>query len=250
MPVLRLWPALLGAAAALLAGAAQAEPPRPLPDNVVEGIRKRIAARHGYPGRCTKVTYPGWDGVRLRSCDYEVLGMRATVILANASPRRIARWLVRACIEIDVDAIPFCAERLRRHVERAGFYQFPVAGVVIEDLDGNKPGPEAYAFRNGVTVRVDGLVNGTNQQPDPAQMRAALHGEVREAMVFARLASTTREQYRAHGGRADVGGSAPGQRKVAWVDVVGELYRRALKSDDNELIIAWAKANRGRLSRE
>ena len=32
-------------------------------------------------------------------------------------------------------------------------------------------------------------------------------------------------------------------RRLAWLDTVRRLYRRAMKSDRNELMIAWAKAN-------
>ena len=37
-----------------------------------------------------------------------------------------------------------------------------------------------------------------------------------------------------------LGGS---DRRLAWLDTVRRLYRRAMKSDRNELMIAWAKAN-------
>ena len=58
---------------------------------------------------------------------------------------------------------------------------------------------------------------------------------------YARICSTTREQYKAAGGRDEVGDSGS-DRRLAWLDTVRRLYRRAMKSDRNELMIAWAKA--------
>jgi hypothetical protein len=55
------------------------------------------------------------------------------------------------------------------------------------------------------------------------------------------VVSTSRENYRANGGTADVGTSS--QRKLLWLDVVRQLYQEAWGSDRNELIVAWARTH-------
>jgi len=56
---------------------------------------------------------------------------------------------------------------------------------------------------------------------------------------YARIASTTREDYKAFGGTEEVGSKDDRQQK--WLEVVRELYKKAWNSDRNELIIMWAK---------
>jgi len=246
-----LWAGLLvvaaGPAATGLASGALAEPPE-LPSEVVATLERRISSHLMMPGKCQPTELPGWEGVALSSCDYEAGGIRASVILANASPARMARWMVRSCMDLAAPDVAGCAEKLRKQVRRASDYQFPVAGIILEDIDPDEPGYEVYAFRNGVTVRVEGVENGKHFQPTAEQIERAKSGEVQEAMVFARIASTTREHYRKAGGRADVGTSAASKRKVEWVSVVGELWREAHASDHNALLHAWALAYRRRLT--
>jgi hypothetical protein len=56
---------------------------------------------------------------------------------------------------------------------------------------------------------------------------------------YARIASTTLEDYKDAGGKEDVG--TKDDRKQKWLDVVRELYKKAWNSDKNELFIMWAK---------
>lgn len=52
---------------------------------------------------------------------------------------------------------------------------------------------------------------------------------------YARLQSTTREEYQKAGGKEDVEGTA-------WLMVSRKLYQATWKSARNELMITWAKA--------
>ena len=207
-------------------------------------IAARIAARYGHPGRCEPTTRAGWEGFPLLHCRYGFRELTAEVVVVDTGPERIARWIVGTCRELAAPHLADCAERLRQHVERVSFYSFPVAGIVLEDLYPDVPGVEGYAFRDGVTVRVEGYENGRSAQPTRAEVDAALDGPVRDAMRYARLQSTSREDYRAGGGAEDVGTSAAGARKVAWLDVVRTLYQAAWGSEHNELMVAWARAHR------
>lgn len=243
---------MISLSAALLVASSLVFSPRgdtpDLPADVVARLERRIASHLLMPGKCQPTTREGWDGIPLSSCEYDAGGIRARVILANASPERMARWMVRSCVDLGAPDVAGCAEKLRQQVRRSSDYQFPVAGIILEDIDPDEPGYEVYAFRNGVTVRVAGIENGKSFQPTEAQIEQATNGEVLEAMVFARIASTTREHYRKAGGQADVGSSAPNKRKVEWVSVVGDLWRKAQASDHNALLHAWALAYRRRLT--
>src|SRR2546421_153479 len=116
----------------------------------------------------------------------------------------------------------------------------PSSGIVFEDILPEDGVNEVYAFRNGVTVRVDGVTHRSPQQPTAAQIEKSLNGQVTSTFKFARIQSTTRENYKANGGTKSV-------TELAWLDVVRDLYKAAWTNNRNELMIAWARANAARL---
>lgn len=128
-------------------------------------------------------------------------------------------------------------DRLSRHIIGASGAQFPVAGIVFEAMN-NAPRQKVYCFRAGVTVRLAGVRHATTEQPNEADMRAALDAAtpIEHVFEFARIQSTTRAQYRAASGAENAEGAA-------WLRVVRKFYQQASNSDRNELMIAWAKAN-------
>jgi endoglucanase len=194
---------------------------------------------------CRDTVYAGWEGFPLKRCTYSLRDRRAgrktaEVVLLDASPRQLARWVVSACAEVRHTTAASCTRRIRRHILGQSGAQFPVAGIVMEDMDGDGV-QNVYVFRDGVTCRVSGITNGSSAQPTPRQIEQAMSGSVVRVGVYGRIASTTREQYRANGGTVDVGTS--GNRGPAWRQVVRDLYQRAWNNDRNELIVAWARAN-------
>lgn len=194
---------------------------------------------------CRDTVYAGWEGFPVQRCTYSVRernGRRKTaeVVLLDATPRQLARWVIQACREVKGTTAVSCTRRLRRQIIGQSGAQFPVAGVVLEDMDGDGV-QNAYVFRDGVTCTVAGVTNGTPAQLTAEQMQAALSGTVVRVGIYGRIASTTREQYRANGGTVDVGTTA--NRGPAWREVVRGLYQRAWNSDRNELLVAWARAN-------
>lgn len=200
----------------------------------------RRSARY-MEGSCQPTTYPGWTGVPLKLCRYRVSdafsgGTRqADVILADAEPSQLARWVVQAAMErrgrvqrSDTDAI--CSDI----IGQSGA-QFPVAGVVYEDMDGT--GQRIYPFRNGVTVRIAGLPYATREQPTAAQMAAYRTGPIAFVGRYGRIAGTLPDEWTALTGEA-----VPADRST-WPDIVGRAYRQAWGQDRNALIVAWARAN-------
>jgi hypothetical protein len=214
-----------------------------LPAAEVARVTAWFEARRGaryLEGSCQPTTYPGWTGVPLQLCRYRVSdsfsgGTRqADVILANAEPAQLARWVVQAAIErrgrllrSDVDAL--CSEI----IGQSGA-QFPVAGVVYEDMDGT--GQRIYPFRNGVTVRIEGLPYATREQPTAAQMAAYRTNAIAFVGTYGRIAGTTPAQWTALTREA-----VPADRST-WPDIVGRAYRAAWGNDRNALLVARARA--------
>ena len=222
-------------------------PPLPNPD--VDREEQQFAAaggaRYMETGTCTDTTYEGWTGFPLKLCTYKVRDRRdgekhSTVVLLDATPRQLARWVVNACLEVLHSSGVACTRRLRRWILEQSGGQFPVAGIVLEDMDGDGL-QSMYAFRDGVTCAVEGVQNGSTVAPTAEHIRQAIGGRVRRVGQYARIASTTREDYRANGGTVDVGTSAA--PKAEWRLVARSLYQKAWGSDRNELIVAWLRAH-------
>jgi hypothetical protein len=188
-------------------------------------------------GVSEKVAYPNWDGFPTAKHSYKVDdGKHAQVIMCNADAAQLARWIVYACIEAKGSADPTYTDKLNSQILDASGAQFPVAGIVLEDMDAGRQA--VYAFRDGVTVQIPGIENGVAVQPSVKQIADSLDPNVRPTVAkkYARIQSTTREEYQAAGGKQNAEG-------LLWLDVSRKLYQAAWGKDQNELMIAWAKAN-------
>ena len=190
---------------------------------------------------CQSTTYPGWTGVPLKLCRYTVSdaysgGTRwADVILADAEPAQLARWVVQAALEhrgrvlqSDIDALS------RRVIEQSGA-MFPVAGVVYEDMDGT--GQRIYPFRNGVTVSIDGLPYATREQPSSSQMAAYRTGTISFVGRYGRIVGTMPADWTA------LTHEAVAADRSNWPTIVGREFHAAWGHDRNALFVAWANAN-------
>lgn len=201
-----------------------------------------------------RTNVPGWEGFPVQLYEYYTgkdiyLGVpkKGKVLMLNPSPEKLAKWIVNAVFHatgsLDYENI----EKVRKFIKWQSGGQFPVAGVVYEDMY-TVGFYEPYVFKDGVTVYIadpemfptdktcteehlDFYITMTNDDLKPNTGR------------FARICSTTREMYYANGGTEAVGSSEDGQRSQDWLSVVRELYKKAWNSDTNELINAWAKAN-------
>ena len=204
----------------------------------------RLSSRY-LEDQCTPTEYLGWEGFPTVACTYEVTDddgthKSARVIMLNASPFQLARWVVSACLEVTGEPGGICAEHLSEEIIHNSGAQFPVAGIVYEDILPADGIFEAYSFRDGVTVGVTGLEHQKTTVLTSEDQQAALEAEVLWSGRFARIIGTTREQYLQTGGLEDVGDSAV-NRKLTWLKVVATLYQNAWGKDRNELIIAWAR---------
>lgn len=197
-------------------------------------------------------TLPGWEGFPVKLYEYETgddiythQPKTAKVYLLNPSPEKLARWIVTTCWIVKKSLAYSYVQAVFQQARLQSGAQFPVKGVVYEDQY-TAGFYEPYVFKDGVTVYVkDSTWFPSDATCTPAQIDYYLrlsNADLKpQTGQYARIVSTTREDYRAAGGKADVG--SKDNRKIAWLGVVRKLYQQALRSDTNELMIDWAKSH-------
>jgi hypothetical protein len=227
--------------------------PQPQPEPDAEALIQRLAAeiaprlaRARYmEANPQPVTVPGWEGYPTIKYTYAVKdratgeAKTASVIMLNPNAVQLARWMFTACLEAKGSAAEGYLRKLTDRIIGQSGAQFPVRGIVYEDILPANGVHEVYCFMDGVTVKVNGVEHRGEKQPSPAQMDKALNAtlaEVNWVGKYARIQSTTREEYQKAGGKLEVEGTA-------WLKVNRQLYQQAWNSGRNELMIAWAKAN-------
>jgi hypothetical protein len=219
-------------------------PSTTLPADDLARVTAYFEARRGaryLEGECQPTTYTGWTGVPLRLCRYRVSdrysgGYRTgEVIVANPEPAQLARWVVQAAMERRGRVLRADTDALCANIMGQSGAQFPVAGIVYEDMDGT--GQRIYPFRNGVTVRVEGLPYATREQPTSAQMALYRTGALAYIGRFGRIAGTLPEHWTA------LTGERVAADRSNWPEIVGRAHREAWGNDRNALMVAWARAN-------
>lgn len=207
----------------------------------------------------TSTSYPGWEGLPVQKWQYytgtdPLSGQkkRGLVHMLNPSADRLARWVANACWHARRSVNATFLDQVVTQVKYQSGAQFPVCGIVYEDMDGG--GYYPYAFKDGVTVYVadeskwatDLGKKGKYCTDEQLEYCCSLTNAQLKNYTgrYARICSTTREQYTAAGGTVDVGTSDSTQtRKIAWLGVVRDLYKKAWSSDTNELFDEWALAS-------
>src|SRR6185436_14835541 len=127
-------------------------------------IERKLKAAQYMVQNCSNKVVAGWEGFETRLCTYRVKDSatgtvkEASVVLLNPTAQKLATWIVTACSNVLPDTdLSACAGRIFNRVLEQSGGQFPVAGVVYEDLLPQDGHFEAYAFRDGVTTIVEGV---------------------------------------------------------------------------------------------
>ena len=176
---------------------------------------------------CKTDTLSGWEGIEVSLYSYKVHGtdIIAKVYLADADSRKIASWIITTCVSITGKLSMTNSDKLIRDIRFASGGQFPVLGMVYEDMYGT--GQKCYLFKDGVTVYLaDANIKELSEINDSTIIRVG---------KYARIISTTREEYVNMFGGTDLEGKK-------WLKMVREEYKKALLSDQNSLMIAKAKS--------
>lgn len=230
------------------------QPSTPIPDQDIkldtfgEQFQKSIATRleqsRYMEKNCQSVSsWSTWKDLPMKWCRYQTKGQSAEVLMLNPGPRRLTQWLQDACSSLSGN-FNNCMEKSFKQILYQSGGQFPVAGVVIEDMDGNGKG-NAYAFRNGVTIRVSAFSTGTEQILSSSLVSRAFTDPAMYTYTYGRPISITREQLssygRAHGlDLPNLGSSS--ERKNIYNEVMAELYQNAWHSQRNHILRAWIYA--------
>jgi hypothetical protein len=164
---------------------------------------------------CAPTTYRGWEKFPTQLCKYSVKDKKggttktAQVILLDAPPDKLARWVLSTCQNVKNTTKASCTNKLSHQIISQSGAQFPVAGIVFEDLLPEDGVNEIYCFRNGVTVKVDGVPHRGSAQPSEQEQEKCLNDPVSNTLRFARIAGTTRDEYRANVGKENEIESSP-----------------------------------------
>lgn len=176
----------------------------------------------------TTDTLKGWEGVNVSLYKYAVRDkikgtLTAEVYMLNPDSKKLASWVISTCVITTGKLEKKNTDLIIQSVRSASGGQFPVLGIVYEDMDGQ--GFKAYFFKDGVTVFLK-----KNDVIDISQINEE---NIKGTGKFARIISTTREQYKAKYGSADLAGTN-------WLTVVNQAYKQAINSNINTLFVAWA----------
>lgn len=207
--------------------------------------------------------FPRWSGYPIQNCVYEDVGITVRTYMLNPSAEQLARWTVTACHDAGAVLPEKCIIYMGKKILNASSGVFPVDGYIPEpgsSVGASDNGARCPLFRDGVTISTESWDTekpiGNGCGPADESKKAALR-----AKKYARVASTSRQDYLDAGGTEEVGKDCLPEKQwqkriklgevgtncdVRWIDVVRELYKQAWKSDRNQLISAKAKAEKAR----
>jgi hypothetical protein len=211
--------------------------------------QKLAASRYMARGEGRVVSVPGWEGFETRRHTYSVKDKDGTVktadvVMLNPSAGQIARWIVSAVVEVKGAYDAAAGDAFFRHVIGQSGGQFPVGGIVYEDILPADGAYEIFCFRDGVTVAVEGVEHRGTVQPTEEQVEAAISGKVVRVYRFGRVCSTSPEMAVGLGlerGGAEADVLKDGRPTEAWLGYVRRTYQAAWGQDRNPLFVAWLK---------
>lgn len=121
-------------------------------------IEKICAAdRYMENGNGTKITLPEWKGFDTRRYTYTAQGTWANgravdVVMLNPTPDKAANWIINGIVDAHGSYDHASAVKLAAHISGQSHFQFPVAGIVVEEGLG-----KVFVFRDGVAVKLRGF---------------------------------------------------------------------------------------------
>ena len=206
----------------------------------------------------THYDVPGWEGYPVKEYTYYTgkdiktgKPKKGRVYLLMPTAEQLAYWTISACWKT-VHSLDYqYTSTLLRFIRWQSGAQFAVRGVVYEAMY-TAGYYEPYVFKDGITVYVADpkMKAGDEQMAECTDEQLDFYLHLTDADLkpytgsFARICSTTREMYYSWGGTTDVGVSTFREgRSLNYLPVIRELYKKALKSKDNELIDAWCNIN-------
>jgi hypothetical protein len=236
---------VLGLHFALTALSANAGPAEDIA-SLATKIEKKLQLSRYMEGKCVATQVPGWEGFPTQKCLYKVTDVVAgsvkpgLVVMLNPTALKLSEWAVNACKKVrPKQPTTVCATYVVNRVIAQSGGQFPVAGVVYEDLIPKDGVKEAYGFRDGVTVFLDGVKHRRTTVFSALELEAALAASVTQTVsvdAYARVVGVSRQEFVGSNPDASVDG-------LNWLSVVRNQYQKAWNSGTNALVEAWLRAN-------
>jgi hypothetical protein len=179
----------------------------------------------------TTDTLKGWEGINISLYEYTVNDktkgdLTTEVYMLNPDSKKLAAWIISGCVLTTNKLEKKSTDFIIKSVKNASGGQFPVLGIVYEDMDGK--GFYPYCFKDGVTVHL--------KDRSVINISAINSENIKGTGEFARIISTTRKQYKKKYGNIDL-------KDMNWLVVVKKEYKEAMNSTANNLFIAWANDN-------
>lgn len=207
-------------------------------------IASKLKGSHYMEQNCTGVTtWNDYKNLPMNRCRYSSDGQTVEVLMLNPGPRRLTQWLEEACGSL-AGNFSQCVQKSFNQILYQSGGQFPVAGIVIEDMDGNGRG-NAYAFRNGVTVQIAAFGTATESKITQSQIDRSFTDAPSKTYSYGRPISVTRTQIynyaQAHGLKIPSLGTSSAETNNFNL-VVGDWYRQAWRSSQNHVLRAWIYA--------
>src|SRR5690606_32666288 len=94
-------------------------------------------------------------------------------------------WIITTCVVLTGTLEKSTTDILIKAIRKASGGQFPVKGIVFENMDGK--GYKPYLFKDGVTVFL--------KQPNSVEISQITDENIKSTGKYARITSTTRQQY-------------------------------------------------------
>lgn len=238
---------------------AQTEAPQRIPASARHVTAAENAMRAAYAVRnatngCPTATADmhGWPASRIRHCIYEEddrgLGHPrvAVAYLLNVEAATLARWIETACTLVPTDAEQ-CFTRVLQAGRMNSGYQFPIAGNMVEDMEGDGS-LKNYFFRNGMTASFRAGVNGNGTEltleDQETLATTATESVLSVPTGLTRFWRTRPADFAARFPDAGAPPSSVGaENRAAWLALAQTEMLAALESDRNRLLEAWLCAN-------
>jgi sugar lactone lactonase YvrE len=203
-------------------------------------------SRYMEQGQPRDVTLPTWKGFPTKRYTYTIKDKdgatkSADVIMLNPTADQIARWIVDALTEVKGTYTPKAGAKIFTHILAQSGGQFPVTGIVYEDILPADGKYETFCFRDGVTAQIEGVPHRGTEPLTPAQIENSITGKITRIYTYARIQSTSPQQWIAAGHSPEIldTNNKPTQK---WLDEVRTAYQKAWTSPRNDLLVAWLKA--------
>jgi hypothetical protein len=187
------------------------------------------------------------ENIPVLRCFYktsEKLPKKARVTLIDISQERWMNWIGNACnkVKSKVPHLNLCYIATVKQIRTQSGGQIPWTGLVYEDMK-QPAGLEAYCFRNGISIRMDGWKKWSTHQLSEDEMNLCeTSDKINFIGHYPRPISFSIDEYiKLHGNKNFK--ENDGTNTVIWLEEVETILMNSFANDENAFINYWVEAN-------